>query len=58
MPNCSQKLSFRIFADDTNLFYASNNQKELKVTINTELKHVFEYCNVNKQLNLKKLTIC
>ena len=25
LPNCSSKLSFRIFANDANMFYTSNN---------------------------------
>jgi hypothetical protein len=29
MPNCSSKLSFRIFADDTNVFYSLKMLKTL-----------------------------
>ena len=34
IPNCSEKLSFRIFADDTNIFASSSNATELKSLIN------------------------
>ena len=30
LPNCVDKLSVRSFADDTNLFYSSDNLKQLK----------------------------
>ena len=36
MPNCSNKFSFRIFADDTNLFYASDDPNDLSATVNNE----------------------
>ena len=55
LPNCSKKLLFRIFADDTNIFYSSNNINELEKTINDELKHILKYCNENKlSINFKK----
>ena len=55
MPNCSDKLSFRIFADDTNLFFASKNLKELESVMNNELKLVLRSCTINKlSVNLKK----
>jgi uncharacterized membrane protein (UPF0182 family) len=39
--NCSKKILFRIFADDTNIFYSSNS--------------VTQYCNDNKlSINFKK----
>ena len=34
LPNCSSKLSFRIFADDTNMFYTSNNLHNLESVMN------------------------
>ena len=55
MRNCSDKLSFRIFADDTNLFFASKNLKELESVMNNELKLVLRSCTTNKlSVNLKK----
>ena len=55
LPNSSEKLSFRIFADDTNIFFTCNNPKELEFTMNEELKLVLKYCAINKlSVNLKK----
>jgi hypothetical protein len=55
LPNSSKKLLFRSFADDTNIFYSSNNINELEKTINDELKHILKYCNENKpSINFKK----
>ena len=53
--NSSEKLMFRIFADDTNIFYAGSNAKDLQTTINKELELVYKYCATNKlSINLKK----
>ena len=41
--NCSKKLSFRIFADDTNMFYTSDKLQHLETVMNEELKLVFTY---------------
>ena len=55
IPNCSDKLSFRIFADDTNIFVSSSNAVELQNLINHELSKVKEWCDLNKlSINLKK----
>ena len=55
IPNSSNKLSFRIFADDTNIFTSSSNLKQLETTVNEELKKVKHWCNINKlSLNLEK----
>ena len=35
--NCSTKLDFHLFADDTNLFFADKNLKNLEITENDEL---------------------
>ena len=40
LPNCSSKLSFRIFADDTNMFYTSNNLHNLESVMDEEFKSV------------------
>ena len=53
--NSSDKLSFRIFADDTNIFASSNNAKELENTMNMELINVKRRCDINKiSINSKK----
>ena len=44
----SSKLSFRIFADDTNMFYASNNLHNFESVMNEEFKSVVKYCPINK----------
>ena len=52
---CSEKLSFYIFADDTNLLYSDKNLKTLEFVINTELKKVHQWLVSNKlSLNTKK----
>ena len=48
LPNCSSKLSFRIFADDANMFYTSNNLHNLEFVMNDELKSEVKYCAINK----------
>lgn len=55
MPNSTTKLSFRIFADDTNVFYACNNAKDLESVMNQELTKILHYCDINKlSINFKK----
>ena len=57
LPNCSKKLSFRIFADDTNIFFSSDNLYHLESIMNEELNLVFKYCNINKlSINFTKTT--
>ena len=36
LPNCSETLTFRIFADDTNLFASARDLKSLETSINSE----------------------
>ena len=48
LSDSSTNLSLRIFADDTNIFFTSNNAKEVKSTINDESKLILEYCDNNK----------
>ena len=49
MRNCSKKLSFRIFADYTNVFYSSNSIDDIEKVMNEELvQNILQYCNVNK----------
>lgn len=53
--NCSDKLSFILFADDTNVFYSNKNLHTLETTINNELSKVQNWLNDNKlTLNIKK----
>lgn len=40
LPNSSSKFSFRIFADDTNMFFSSNSPSELESFVNNELELV------------------
>ena len=55
MPNSSNKLCFRIFADDTNIFYSSSSIDEIERVLNEELYHVLQYCTANKlSINYKK----
>ena len=55
LSNSSKKLIFKIFADDTNIFYSSNNPEELERVVNEELSNVLKYCAANKlSINFKK----
>ena len=55
LPNSSEKLSFRIFADDTNIFFTSSNPNKVEFTMNEEIKLVLKYCAINKlSVNFKK----
>ena len=55
MPNCSNKLQFRIFADDTNVFYSNSSIDEVENVMNIEIEKLFRYCATNKlSINLKK----
>ena len=51
----SDKLTFYLFADDTNLLYADKNPKSLKTIVNCELFKVVDWLIANKlSLNIKK----
>ena len=53
--NSSKKLSFYLFADDTNLLFADKDLKSLENVINIELKKVCDWLNANKlTINAKK----
>ena len=53
--NSSEKLSFRLFADDTNVFASSKNLKDLETLMNKELSKVKNWCDANKlSINFKK----
>ena len=47
LPNSSEKLSLRIFADDTNIFFTGSNPNEVEFTMNQEIKLVLKYCAIN-----------
>ena len=48
LPNSSEILTLRIFADDTNLFTSAHDLKSLQILINSELEKVKVWCDVNK----------
>ena len=48
MHNSSKKLSFYLFADDTNLLYADKDLKSLESVINIELQKVGDWLNANE----------
>ena len=53
--NCSDKLNFYLFADDTNILYADKNLSVLEQTVNTELHKLYNWLTSNKlTLNIKK----
>ena len=53
--NCSQLLSFVLFADDTNIFYSNKCLKTVNEVIQAEINKVSEWLNVNKlSLNITK----
>ena len=39
LPNCSNALTFRVYADDTNVFASANDLKVLEKIVNSELKN-------------------
>ena len=45
MPGSSKKLTFTIFADDTNMFYSSKDPEQLQSVINEELGKVLKFIN-------------
>ena len=57
--NSSHKLSFRLFADYANIFYASDDINDIESVINCEITRVLNYYSINKlSVNMKKLTSC
>ena len=54
-PNSSNKLSFILFADDSNLFFSHSDLAFLTDTVNSELKSVVNWFRANKlSLNISK----
>ena len=55
LPNISTKLIFFLFADDTNIYYESNDLKSLEKIVNQELKKLSLWLNLNRlALNVSK----
>ena len=56
LPNVSEKLNFFLFADDTNIYYESNDLQKLENVINHELKQLLSlWLKVNRlALNISK----
>merc|ERR1712168_546165 len=55
LPNISNKLQFFLFADDTNIYYESDDLKSMEKTINAELKKLSLWLNLNRlALNISK----
>ena len=55
LPNISSKLKFFLFADDTNIYFESNDLSKLEKTVNKELKKLYSWLNVNRlSLNISK----
>ena len=53
--NCSDKLNFKIFADDTYVFASSPSIRDLEKLDNGELAKIKECCDLNKlSINIKK----
>ena len=46
LPNCSEKLCFKIFADDTNVFASARDLKSLERLMNSELAKVKKWCDI------------
>ena len=55
LPNISNKLKFYLFADDTNIYYESDNLKDIEKTMNKELEKLHEWLCLNRlSLNISK----
>ena len=55
LPNISNKLKFFLFADDTNIYFESDNLFKLEKVINEELKKLNLWLNINRlSLNISK----
>ena len=55
LPNISTKLKFYLFADDTNIYYDSEDLVQLEKTVNEELKKLSQWLNINRlALNVGK----
>ena len=55
LPNISNKLTFFLFADDTNIFYESTSRVKLEKFLNKELRKLYTWLIVNRlALNIDK----
>ena len=55
LPNASKKLTFYLFADDTNIYYECNDLPNLIKVVNKELRSVKRWLDANKlSLNIDK----
>ena len=55
LPNSSLKLSFYLFADDTNNYFESDSSENLEKVVNKELRQVKKWLDVNKlPINVEK----
>ena len=53
--NISKILDFYLFADDTNIYYESNNLEKLEKKVNKELGKLQLWLNINRiSLNINK----
>ena len=53
--NSSNKLSFRLFAEDASIFYISDDINDIESVMNYEMTKVLNYCSINKlSVNMKK----
>uniref|UniRef100_A0A8C7XUM2 Reverse transcriptase domain-containing protein n=1 Tax=Oryzias sinensis TaxID=183150 RepID=A0A8C7XUM2_9TELE len=56
--NVSKLMKLILFADDTNIFYSTDNQRELIKVVNTELNNIKLWMDYNKlSLNLNKTKV-
>ena len=59
LPLVSKKLTFFLFADDTNIYYESSDVLEIQKTVNKELKKVHKWLEANRlSLNIEKNQFC
>ena len=55
LPNISNKLSFFLFADDTNIYFESDDLVKIEKTVNEELKKLNLWLNINPlSLNISR----
>ena len=55
LPNISKELKFYLFADDTNIYFESNELKSLEKIMNKELMKLYEWLCINRlSLNISK----
>ena len=55
LPNISNKMQFFLFADDTNIYFETDDLKSLERIMNKELKKLYEWLCLNRlSLNVSK----